>query len=57
MGVAQTKWWVRNRAPQTPEKEVALEDLKKDELVAKAEEAGVDSSGTKAEIIERLSDG
>lgn len=29
--------------------------MKKDELVAEAEKQGVDSSGTKAEIIERLS--
>ena len=29
--------------------------MKKDELVAEAEARGVDSSGTKAEIIERLS--
>jgi hypothetical protein len=31
-----------------------LANLKKDELVEKAEEAGVDASGTKADIIERL---
>ena len=31
-----------------------LSAFKKDELVALAEERGVDSSGTKAEIIERL---
>lgn len=31
-----------------------LADLKKDDLVGLAEKRGVDSSGTKAEIIERL---
>lgn len=36
------------------EEEVDYSDLKKDELVALADERGVDSSGTKAEIIERL---
>jgi hypothetical protein len=36
-------------APKQPE------DLKKSELVDLAEQRGVDSSGTKAEIIERLS--
>jgi hypothetical protein len=30
-------------------------DLKKDELIVEAEKQGLDSSGTKAEIIERLS--
>jgi hypothetical protein len=32
----------------------ALGSLKKDELVALAEERGVDTSGTKAEIVDRL---
>ena len=36
------------------EPEQDLTALKKDELVALADERGVDSSGTKAEIIERL---
>lgn len=34
--------------------DVDYTDLKKDELIALAEERGVDSSGTKAEIIARL---
>lgn len=33
-----------------------LSSLKKDELVIEAEKRGVDSSGTKADIIERLTD-
>jgi hypothetical protein len=37
-----------------PVAEADLSSLKKDELVAEAEKRGVDSSGTKAEIIERL---
>lgn len=36
------------------DEEVDYSDLKKDELVALAEERGLDSSGTKADIIERL---
>jgi hypothetical protein len=36
------------------EAEADLSSMKKDELVAEAEKRGVDSSGTKAEIIERL---
>lgn len=36
------------------DEEVDYSDLKKDELVALADERGVDSSGTKAEIIARL---
>ena len=34
--------------------DVALEDMKKDELVALAESRGIDASGKKADIIERL---
>lgn len=34
-----------------------LESLTKAELVERAEEAGVDSSGTKAELVERLTAG
>ena len=41
-----------NRKPARP-----LTELKKDELVEVAESQGVDASGTKAEIIERLTDG
>jgi hypothetical protein len=37
-----------------PEPTPALTTLKKDELVALAEEQGKDTSGTKADIIERL---
>jgi hypothetical protein len=33
-----------------------LTELKKDELIAMAEAKGVDTSGTKADIIERLED-
>jgi hypothetical protein len=33
-----------------------LEGLKKDELVAQAEKRGLDTSGTKADLIERLRD-
>lgn len=40
-----------------PAEDVNLEDLTKAELVAKAEEAGVDATGTKAEIIGRLTGG
>ena len=60
----QNKWWVRDRAaapvqPDAPEVDVApdLETLTKAELVAMAEAKQLDSSGTKADIIERLSDG
>ena len=55
------KWWVRHRDPQpeeqTPESAVALDNLTKPELAAIAEDQGVDPSGTKAEIVERLTDG
>lgn len=40
-------------APE-PESETPLDELRKDDLVALAEEAGVDTSGTKADIIARL---
>ena len=57
----QNKWWVRDREvqPEAPEVEVTpdLETLTKAELVAMAEAKQLDSSGTKADIIERLSDG
>lgn len=36
------------------DEEVDYTELKKDELIALAEERGLDSSGTKADIIERL---
>jgi hypothetical protein len=39
-------------AEQTPD--VNLDELKKDELVALAEERGIDSSGNKPDIIARL---
>lgn len=38
-------------APEAPD----YSSLKKDELIAEAEKRGLDSSGTKADIIERLS--
>lgn len=44
-------------APAPAEDEPALGSLKKDELIALADEQGVDSSGTKADIIARLTDG
>lgn len=57
----QTKWWVRDRpAPvaEPPADEAPdLESLSKADLVAVAEARGVDTTGTKAEILERLSDG
>lgn len=40
-----------------PEPEPDFESLRKAELVELAEERGVDTEGTKADIIERLSDG
>jgi len=42
-----------------PKKRVVVDPatLKKDELVSYAEAAGVDTSGTKADILERLGDG
>jgi hypothetical protein len=42
-------------AEQTPD--VNLDELKKDELVALAEERGIDSSGNKPDIIARLKGG
>ena len=57
----QNKWWVRdrNQQPESPEVEVApdLETLTKAELVALAEAKQLDPSGTKADLLERLSDG
>ena len=50
----QTRWWIK--APQTPP-QPKLTELKKAELVAIAQEKGVDAEGTKAELIERLSNG
>ena len=41
---------VKKAAPEAP----ALTTLKKDELVELASEKGVDTAGTKADIIERL---
>jgi hypothetical protein len=40
-----------------PKQKPVLTDLKKPELVALAAERGVDASGTKAELLERLADG
>ena len=57
----QNKWWVRDRdvQPEPPEVEVApdLETLTKAELAAMAEAKGLDPAGTKADLVERLSDG
>lgn len=44
-----TKWWVKDRTPEPD-----LESLKKAELVALAEERDIDTSGTKADLVERL---
>lgn len=54
-----TKWWVRDRNPEPAEVEepkVDLEALTKPELAAMAEAKGTDPSGTKAELVERLSE-
>lgn len=57
----RTKWWVREReqAVEEPAADEApdLETLTKAELVAEAEARGLDPSGTKADLLERLSDG
>jgi len=56
----ETKWSTVNTLPPTgsevPETEdvVDLDTLKKDELVELAEERGLDTSGTKAELKERI---
>ena len=44
------------RRPKPTLKPVELEALKKAELVELAEARGVDTSGTKADIVDRLSD-
>jgi hypothetical protein len=44
-------------AKAAPAPALDLSSLKKDELVAQAEAQGVDTSGTKADIIERLEGG
>ena len=53
------KWWVRNRdvapAPKAAEP-VDLDSLTKPELAAMAEAAGKDPGGSKADLVERLSD-
>ena len=69
----QNKWWVRDRRDlgdiaaedggkrfsnnPPPDAAPDLETLTKAELVAMAEAKQVDSSGTKADLVERLSDG
>lgn len=45
------------RRPKAVAKPVQLTELKKADLVALAEAQGVDAGGTKADIVERLSDG
>jgi hypothetical protein len=47
----------RTTAAPASEPEPDLASLKKDELIELAEEKGLDSSGNKADIIERLTDG
>lgn len=42
------------RRPVVVVPEPPLSELRKDELIARAEKAGLDSSGTKADIIARL---
>ena len=54
------KWWVRNRdvapAPVEAPEPVDLDSLTKPELAAMAEAAGKDPGGSKADLVERLSD-
>src|SRR5687768_3637607 len=45
---------VANEEEELDEEEVDLDDMKKDELVALAESRGLDTSGTKAELKERI---
>ena len=56
-----TKWSSPNALPASVDADASMEDvdydysdLKKDELVALADERGIDSSGTKADIIARV---
>lgn len=49
---AHARWEADKQA--VPVSTANLHDLKKDDLVARAEAAGVDSSGTKDELVERL---
>lgn len=59
----ETQWSSVNTLPPTGQEvaededvdEVDLESMKKAELVELAEERGLDASGTKAELIERIS--
>ncbi|MGB1589673.1 MAG: SAP domain-containing protein [Candidatus Poseidoniaceae archaeon] len=52
--VAESTEEVAETASESGESEADLMKLKKDELVAKAKEAGVATSGTKADIVARL---
>ncbi len=52
--VAESTEEVEETASESGESEADLMKLKKDELVAKAKEAGVATSGTKADIVARL---
>lgn len=50
----RSKWWVRSRPEPVTADE--LTGLNKPELAALAEAAGVDPEGTKAELVERLTE-
>jgi small subunit ribosomal protein S3Ae len=52
--VAESTEEIEETASESGESEADLMKLKKDELVAKAKEAGVATSGTKADIVARL---
>lgn len=67
--MATSKWWLRRNRIASPDTysasatdaattenvdEPSLDDLTKAELVERAEAAGLDTSGTKAELVERL---
>jgi hypothetical protein len=51
--VVRLKAWPKSVKPEDQDAG-ELESLKKDDLIERAEAAGVDSSGTKADIIARL---
>ena len=52
------KWWVRDRTPEPADEEDVKPTaaMTKDELVAEAERRGLDTSGTKAELLERMAE-
>jgi hypothetical protein len=49
------RYRVAKAAPEPAPAEPDYSSMKKDELVAEAEELGLDTTGTKSELIERLS--